>query len=230
MGCPDEVRARFRAGQRTRLLAFGSSNTEHFLPGMHWFDCLELGLRERWGRVHTCINTGIGGNTAGQMLARFEEDAALYQPHLVLITVGGNDSFPENGVPIETYRANLLELHRRFVALGAAVVFQTYYAPDPERQPGLDSFYAYMAVVREVARETGAGLVDHLARWEPFRVAHPQDYKPLMEDAFHLNRRGNAVVGVDLARAFGAPLGGANPTFWAEALRIQGLMDQLQDG
>ncbi|MDP7129993.1 MAG: SGNH/GDSL hydrolase family protein [Planctomycetota bacterium] len=225
----ENILSRFRNGDRTRMLAFGSSNTEHFLPGMHWFDCLEVAVKQKYGRVHTCINTGIGGDTAGKLLKRFEEDAAMYRPHLAFVTVGGNDSFPHNNVSLETFRQDLYQIKDQFAALGTEVIFQTYYAPDGAPQE-LATFYAYMDTVREVARETDSGLVDHLARWIPFQQACPELYKPLMQDAFHLNRRGNAVIGVDLARHFNAELGTSEPAYWEEALRVQALMDELTHG
>jgi len=224
-----DVLYRFRNHERTRLLAFGSSNTEHFLPGMHWFDCLEQALNVKYGRVHTCINTGVCGDTAGKMLARFVDDAARYEPHLAIVTVGGNDSFSQNGVSRDEFRANLTEIHRRFMVLNTCVVFQTYYAPDPDQTEPLAPFYAVMDIVREVAADTGSELVDNLVRWEPFRKAHPELYKPLMKDGFHLNHRGNAVVGVDLARFFNAPILNHDLDFWAEPLRIQQMMDELAE-
>lgn len=210
MSSLSDVLNRLRHGERMRFLAFGSSNTERRSPGMHWFDCLELAIKTTYGRVHTCINTGIGGDSAGKMLARFDDDAARYEPHLAIVTVGGNDSFPQNGVTPEAFRSNLIEIHRRFSKMDSCVMFQTYYSPDPDQNAPLDRFYALMDIVREVAVETGAELVDHLARWESFRGAYPQLYKPLMLDGFHLNHRGNAVVGVDLARRFKADIGDHN--------------------
>ena len=63
---------RFATGKKSRILAFGSSNTEHYLPGLHWFVCFELAVKSKYGRGHTCINTGIGGNITRDLLERFE--------------------------------------------------------------------------------------------------------------------------------------------------------------
>jgi len=224
------MQARFRAGLKTRILAFGSSNTEHFLPGMHWFDVFELAIRNTYGRPHTCINTGIGGHTTFDLLARFEDDAAFYRPHLVFITIGGNDCNPVKNLSREQFERNLFELHRRFSNMGCAVVFQTYYAPDPARNGDLGPFYANMDTVRRVAAETKAGLVDHLVRWEAFRKAHPDRYLLLMQDGFHVNHRGNTVMGVDIGRAFGAPVAPDASGLWDEALDIQQRMDALCAG
>jgi lysophospholipase L1-like esterase len=221
------IQARLRRGEKTRILAFGSSNTERFLPGVHWVDVLELALRDTYGRNHQCLNAGICGNTSTDLLARFEEDAALFQPHVTIITIGGNDSNPARNLSAARFADNLLELHRLFIARGSQVVFQTYYAPDPARCDDLAPFFNYMQVVRRVARQTGAELVDHLARWEPYRKAHPEHYLLLMHDGFHVNPRGHAVLGLDTARHFGARPAPDSTEFWDEALGIQERMDQL---
>lgn len=222
---------RFKAGQRTRILAFGSSNTERFLTGMHWFDCFELAIK-KYGRVHTCINTGIGGDTTRGLLQRFEEDAALYRPHMTFLTIGGNDSNPRKDVSIEEFRANLLELHRRFAALGCGVIFQTYYAVNPDTTDPVhrEAFYRCMDVVRQVASDTGSDLIDHLTRWELLRTAHPEKYLPLMRDGFHVNPRGNRLLGVDIARRFGVPFGNDSLDHWGEALLLQHFIDELEAG
>ena len=46
-----------------------------------------------FGRLDCMFNNaGISGETTADALARFDSDVALFQPHLVLITFGGNDS------------------------------------------------------------------------------------------------------------------------------------------
>ena len=227
----ERIVERFKTGQRTRILAFGSSNTERFLPGMHWFDCFELAIKKH-GRVHTCINTGIGGDTSRGLLRRFEDDAALYRPHMAFITIGGNDSNPKRDITIEEFRSNLLELHRRFSALDCGVVFQTYYAINPDATDPVhrEAFHRCMETVRQVAAQTGADLIDHMKRWERLRTAHPGKYLPLMRDGVHVKPRGNRLLGVDIARHCGAPFGNDNLDYWGEALFLQRLMDELEAG
>jgi len=221
----------FSQPEKTRILAFGSSNTERFLPGMHWFDCFELAIKNTYGRVHSCINTGVGGNTSSQMLERFEDDAARYCPHLAFITIGGNDSNPDperNHTP-EKFARNLQELYDRFETMGTLVIFQTYYAPDPDKidSQHLKNFYELMDVVREVAVAKNAGLIDHFKRWESFRKAYPVEYKALMRDGFHVKPAGNLVLGADIARNFNAGFGSEYPEFWQQTFAVQQKMDQL---
>ncbi|WP_269525711.1 SGNH/GDSL hydrolase family protein [Coraliomargarita parva] len=217
---------RFESQTLTRILAYGSSNTERRLPGMHWFDCLDLAIQQRYGRSHRCINSGVGGETSRDLLERFPADAAFYLPHAVFITIGGNDSNPDQNMDLEEFEANLRELWRRFDAIGTQVCFQTYYALDTDGSERFLKYEAFAEAVRWVCEDTGAALVDHLHRWTPLRLLHPEIYRPLMTDPLHVNERGNKVMGVDLARCFGLELE-PDPAVWGEALKIQSLMDGL---
>ena len=191
------------------LEAFGSSNTQRRLPGMTWFDYVELGFKQKYGNgCGTFINAGIGGDTTSMMLARFERDVLTFKPDLVIITAGGNDSNPVHNVSREQYRENLLEIHRRISSYGGEVIFQTYYAVHkeqlaPEMAGRMDS---NMETVREVAAETGAFLQDNYLRWNRMRDRFPAVYSLLMLDAMHVCADGNAIIGIDMLRNFGIGL------------------------
>lgn len=226
--------ARLQSGARTRFVAFGSSNTERRITGLHWFDWLDLGIKQSYGRVHHCINAGLGGDTTRGLLARFEEDVALYRPHVVFITIGGNDAKPDSGIDAEDFQANLVRLDARVRALGATPVFQTYYAADVK---GLGSghgtrFLALMDRVRDAAAQTGAPLIDHHRRWEPLRARYGALYQALMLDPLHVNALGNAVMGMDLIRIFEACLTPAQRTSdrVRRALWYQAVMDAVAAG
>ncbi len=232
---------RIRNGETTRILAFGSSNTERYLAGLHWFDGLDLAIRETWcqnqRRMHHCINAGIGGNTTRDLLERFDRDAAVYRPHLAIITIGGNDANPVKNVSAAEYRENLRRLAGRFADLACEVVFQTYYAvipPAPGEDPVLatrfERFHECMQMLREEAAATGSGLIDHLARWEPLRRKRPDLHAVLMRDAYHVNELGNKVLALHVARAFGLRLGLLNPEPWGSARICDALLDALAGG
>lgn len=226
----DSILARLRSEPHTRFVAFGSSNTERRIPGLHWFDWLELGLKYTYGRVFHCINAGLGGDTVRGLLGRFERDVALYQPHVVFVTIGGNDSNPANGIDEAEYRAGLRVLAERIGGLGARAIFQTYYAADvvalgPEHGP---AFLRFMDVVRQVAAETGAALIDHHRRWERLRLRHFNRYQELMIDALHVNELGNLLLGLDLMRAFQA-MPEETALYCAEGLAYQRTLDRLED-
>jgi len=221
----------FTPKKRTRILAFGSSNTERYLPSVHWFDCFELALKQQYGRTHTCVNTGLSGDTSRGLLERFADDAEFYAPQLVFITIGGNDGNPERNIGAAEFRANLEELHRRFAAMDCGVVFQTYYAPNPDdcEAERLKNIYEYMDIVRETAEKTDSMLIDHMVRWERLRLKHHDVYINLMRDGLHVNGDGNKVMGVDIARRFGIDFAKAEIGNWDKPLGIQKIMDDLEE-
>jgi lysophospholipase L1-like esterase len=224
----DSIIKRLELGYKTRFVAFGSSNTERRIHGLHWFDWLDLGLKQTYGRVHHCINAGLGGDTSQGLLARFEEDVVLYQPHIVFVTIGGNDANPESGISAPTYQANLRYLVTLIRDLRAVPVLQTYYAadiPNLGQQHG-HQFLQFMDIVRATSLETQTPLVDHHRRWEALRLKHPDLYHELMIDALHVNALGNMVLGLDLIRTFKAALEQSQLDYCGEGMRYQQLLDK----
>lgn len=223
----NEIRKGKKGSEKIRVLAFGSSNTERFIPGMHWFDCFELGLKNKFGRIHHCINSGIGGETSRDLLKRFPTDAEFYKPDMAFITIGGNDSNPDDRhLDDVQFQSNLLEIERKLRDLGCFVIFQTYYAPIPEEVMAghYQTFCRYMDIARKVAAKTNSGLIDHFKLWLPLQRQMPKKHRELMNDAFHVNETGNLVLGLFVARQFKCEL---NDTFFDKAHKYLNLMDEL---
>jgi lysophospholipase L1-like esterase len=200
------------SGQHVRVLALGSSNTEHFMVGAHWFDYVSMGFihtfrqwnddRSSVDNVALCLNAGTSNNTTAELLARFDRDVTPFKPDLMILTAGINDANPNRHVTKDEFRRNLTELRARVNAWGGDVLFQTYYSCDMERfqkqYPGWAANYApYTEITREVAGEL---LNDNFRRWERLRKYDVQAYRLLMRDDLHLNPEGNAVIGLDLLR------------------------------
>ncbi len=207
----DALTKRLAAGEMTRIVAFGSSNTERFMPWLNWFDWLDLAIRSRYGKNHLAINAGIGGDTTRGLLARFDRFVAACQPQAVIVTIGGNDSASCHGISETEFAGNLRRVLARIAALPPPClpILQTYYSADldilaanegPERA---ERFTAFMQAVRDVAAAEGCALVDHLAAWEVLRTNDLNLYRSLMTDAMHLNAAGNMVMGVVAARHIG---------------------------
>lgn len=225
----ETILKRLMAGEKTRFVAFGSSNTERRIHGLHWFDWLDLGLKQTYGRVHHFINAGLGGDTTAGLLNRFDEDVALYQPHVVFITIGGNDANPDSGISASTYQRNLHILIDWIRGQNAVPVLQTYYAadlPNLGQQHGCQ-FMRFMDIIRLTAREKHVLLIDHHKRWELLRSAYPDLYQGLMIDALHVNPLGNMVLGLELIRFFRAQLDEPQRQSCAEGYRYQHCLDQL---
>jgi lysophospholipase L1-like esterase len=219
----------------TRIVALGSSNTAkgyHCAGQYNWFDWLDVGLSQHYGRVHHTVNAGVSGQTTRDLLARFERDVALYQPHVVIITVGGNDCNPDQQIDIDEFRANLTELVARSEALENCVaILQTYYAIDVEQMPDeperARTFAAYMQAIGQVAETARCLLYDHFTRWERLRKADVDAYRRLMRDPMHLSPLGNMVLGLDDVRYFGAAVVDEIADVCTEGLHLQKVLDAL---
>jgi lysophospholipase L1-like esterase len=230
----ESVTAMLEAEKRIRVLAFGSSNTQRRSCGMHWLDCLELGLNRSYGPYATVINAGRGGDTAEMLLERFDEDAAFYKPHLAIVTIGGNDSVGGKTVKPEQFIGNLKTIYGKFTDLGAKVIFQTYYAFNRKAigEEAWKRFNEFMRIVRGIAIETRSGLIDNLERWTLLQEQEPAIFDSLMLDPWHLNGKGNLVMGYYLARIFGTEgaIRGNDSVdeahFFDEAARINEMMDK----
>ena len=201
----EEIRAFKKGAEKVRILAFGSSNTERRICGTHWLDCLDLGIKNKHGRIHHCINSGTGGETSRDLLARFDSDAKLYHPDIAFITIGGNDAAPVSGIDDAEFKGNMIELYEKFNNIGCYVIFQTYYAPIPDDVPQdeYSTFCRYMEIIRNVAAKTNSGLIDHFKRWLPLQLEMPDKHAKLMLDAFHVNDIGNLIIGQNIAAEFG---------------------------
>lgn len=188
-----------------RIVLFGASNTERYMPSLHWGDVLETGLRSKYGRKFHVINSGVGGNNTREALARFERDVASFHPDIVIITLGGNDCNPnpDKNVPEKEYIANMKLIVEKVRALGAIPILQTYYKMLLDAMPKerADGFVRNMELIRKVASDENVFLID---QYELF--SHLDDavfrYK-LMLNAMHVNENGNMLIGLYVLAAFG---------------------------
>ncbi len=211
-----------------RIVALGASNTERYMPGIHWVDVLELGIRARFGRKFQIIDSGICGNTSREALARFDRDVAFFQPAVVIVTLGGNDICRGNkrDVTEEEYRANMEAIGSKIAALNAVPVFQTYYKMDLEAmEPArAERFVRNMEIIREITREHAWHLVDQYA---VFDKADPGVHRyELMINAMHTNEQGNILIGLELLRHFDVdPLKIEHPEKLLGVLRLRESLD-----
>jgi lysophospholipase L1-like esterase len=215
--------------EASRVVAFGSSNTQRFQTGMHWFDYVELAFKCKCNKCGQFINSGIGGNTTVELLERYENELARYEPDLVILTIGGNDSNPGRNVSADLYRKNLRVLYEKITGAGADVVFQTYYGCDLDllEQDYRDNFLEYMQIIRETGKEFNAPVVDHFARWDKLRLHDLSVYRSMMRDAMHVNPLGNMVLGLDLIDFFELELPEEFHADCREGLIIKSYLDSL---
>jgi lysophospholipase L1-like esterase len=155
--------AALRRGDELVVVAIGSSSTSgvgatdraHAYPAR-----LENELRRRWPgkRVHV-INKGIGGEEAGQMIARFERDVLSQNPDLVIWQAGTNmmlrNGNKETLLPL--LRAGVQTLKSKHIDV---VLMDPQYAPKVTDVPVHREF---VATIAQVAEEQRIGLFHRFA-------------------------------------------------------------------
>ncbi len=231
---------RIANGDYVHIAAIGSSSTEHFMVGAHWFDYVNIGFMHKYRRwvddgksvinPQLCLNAGVSNHTTRELLARYDRDIAPFKPDLLIFLSGQNDANPERNISREEFRANLVELRRRTEDLGGDMLFQTYFDCDrekfAEKNPEWSANYEdYAQIIREVA---GDLLVDHFNRWQLLRKYDLKAFRLLMRDANHLNPIGNAVIGLDLVRALDLVLPDENLPWISAGVFARDCMDLLE--
>ena len=131
------------------------------------------------------INSGISGDSSTGALKRFDRDVSVYQPDLVTVCLGLNDSMtPDTDAGLSLYRANMTEIFSRIRALGAEAMLITPNMMCSYVDPALKDetlrniagavvkcqtggiLTAYVDTAREVAREAGVPIADAYADWQ----------------------------------------------------------------
>ncbi len=202
--CTEAVE-RIKSSPYFRMVVFGASNTERYMPGLHWSDILEVGIRSSFGRKFHLINSGVSGNNTREALKRFDRDVASFKPDIVIVTLGGNDCNPkpEKFVSESEFASNMDLIVKKIRDLGALPIIQTYYkmdleAMEPERA---QNFVRYMSLVRQAAERNRVFLVDQYKYFDAVNQMVLR-YKLLLNN-MHTNDFGNAVIGVILLKHLG---------------------------
>jgi lysophospholipase L1-like esterase len=132
------------------------SYPEHFAERVRWE------LRRMRDVV---INTGISGDRTGGLLADFDWRVARFQPQVASIMLGMNDC--RSGADgREAFRQNLGELVQRSADCGAVPLLHTPNTVYVKNCPGREDLPAYVEIVRQVAADKAAPLVDHWTYWQ----------------------------------------------------------------
>ena len=179
------------SGEKTTIVAFGDSVTAGYFKSGDEFHSEKdesvvyhqiLGEKLRYISKNPdleVINSGVGGETAGMGLKRFDTDVADKKPDLCIVCWGLNDS---NGV-VENYKAKLSETFERLEALGCDIVFMTpnmlntryceetaeahkEYAKKTAKNQNEGKMDSFMDGAREVCAEMGVSVCDCYAKWK----------------------------------------------------------------
>ena len=149
-------------------------------------------------------NMGVSGNTVRDLAARWETDVLALKPDWLSVMIGINDVWrhfdalrQSEAVPPDefahTYGALLARTRPQLRGL---VLLTPYYLEPARTDPMRHRMDGYGAIVRQLAAEHDAILVDTQAAFDRVLAHHPS--AALSADRVHPNRLGHMV----LARAF----------------------------
>ncbi|MBT3376515.1 MAG: hypothetical protein HN742_29515 [Lentisphaerae bacterium] len=213
-------------GRTHTIVGFGDSITlcSRQPDGQKWLQLLEAQLANAFPSTDfKAINSGIGGNSAREAMARFDRDVAAHRPDVVLLQFGGNNSKrldPNQMVDMDEFREHLACFRAGMAALGEPAVIVVTFPPIVDRWHakamnyplqmyaewgGTDAFVeVYRAETRAFAQANGYPLLDLSAE---LRQRAPDDPgRFILPDGVHLTDTGNRVLADLACAAIGATL------------------------
>ena len=198
------------------IVGFGDSITEAVIgvpdENNRWLNILREKLSAEFKQYEfTVINSGIGGNSAREAMARFEKDVAAKQPDFVILEFGGNNedlANPDRIVPLEEFK-NLLNQYIEGLPSKTKTVIVTFppvlddlhaYGKNPafkahyQQTGGIDkSVEPYREITREFARKNGFPVYDlHRSLLTLGALSGRMTYT--MSDGIHLTGHGNEIL------------------------------------
>jgi lysophospholipase L1-like esterase len=198
---------RIAAGRPLTIVAIGSSSTSGAgasSPAMNYPSRLAVELKTLLPRAEiNVINRGVGGETARDMLARFDEQVIAEKPDVVIWQVGSNSVLRDHPTPGEIIRQGVEKLK----SSGAEVILiNPQYAPKIISKPGVGQS---VDVITATAHDAEVGLFDRFSvmrHWvDTEHMAFEQFLSP---DLLHMNDWSYACVAKLLASAI---VDGAKP-------------------
>ena len=201
------------------ILMFGDSTTAPRGSLKVYATLVETALQSI-GSSLSVHNAGIGGNTTRDALKRLQSDVLQYQPRLVVMQFGINDSCVDvwknppataPRVPLAEYLANMRRIIAAAQEAKAKVILMTtnplrwtpklkelYGKPpyNPAAEDGFDSatLAGYNDALRQLAAELKVPLVDVRAAYPAFAAKHQTTAAALLLDGMHPNDLGQQLV------------------------------------
>ena len=177
------------ARRRPVILVVGDSlSAEYGLKrGSGWVALLERRLVKE-GIAASLVNASISGDTTSGGRSRLAALLRDHRPTQVIIELGGNDAL--RGLPLESTRANLVEMSRAATNAGAKVLVVGMQVPPNYGRQYSDDFSALFA---SVAKQERAALVPFLLKgvadgpnaeqmFQPDRIHPKESAHPVMLD------------------------------------------------
>lgn len=145
-------------------------------------------------------NLAIRGRKLRAVIAEQVEPAIALQPDLITMYAGANDILRPK-VDLDELLAEYDAAVRRLAATGARVVLFTAFDPGGSGlyRPIRGRFALYNELLREIADETGATIVDF------WRIRDHKDWRLWDEDRMHMSALGHHRVAMEVLDVLGVP-------------------------
>lgn len=215
-GGDEKPMKREMAGMNITIVGFGDSITQATTgmpdPKDRWLSLLKSKLDMAFpGITFNVINSGVGGNSAREAMARFNKDVASHTPDWVILEFGGNNNDyaqPKRVVELQEFNTLLaaykkgLPAKTKTIVVTFPPVFQDLhvYGKDPVFQPywdkagGMDkAAEPYRDAVRTFAAGNGYPVFD-LHKVLLGLGAGDKRLQYTMKDGVHLTKDGNRVL------------------------------------
>lgn len=206
-------------GDTLTIIAFGNSITAERVTVEKVFAQRLPGLLEDNGILARVINSGVPGSHTGSVkdndyfkikhgLDRFETDVMSYEPDIVIIGFGANDSYidsktknGESRIPIKDYKSNLKYFITGLKSIDAKIIL---IAPNilGAKYPNFQNkrLLKYVKVVRKLAKRYNTGLVDNYQLFKEYDKNTGSSFDDLMLDGIHPNDKGHEIIANQLAQ------------------------------
>lgn len=134
------------------------------------------------------VNTGVSSATTRNILNGFNTWVNLYNPDVVFIMIGMNDSSNQM-VPLAEYERNISKIVDRVRDAGAIPVLQT--SNTIKMASNRVTLPQYIDTVRKVSSDKNVTLIDHYAHWEQLESENPNIKNEFLNDSIHPNEKGH---------------------------------------
>jgi len=188
------------AGGDATIVAFGDSITAGFAVKRGFPSFWQEQLQQKFPEAKVeMINSGISGDTSRDGLARLDWSVLSYEPDLVTINFGINDSVFD--IDVDEFKENLKKMIRRIRAGPDSEIL--LLSSQPLETPPYDRIVQdYYQAVGDVAREMDVGFVDVYGAWmERVRQGTPLS-SFIIPGLDHPNEAGYRIIAEELMRLF----------------------------
>jgi acyl-CoA thioesterase I len=179
---------RIAAGLPLTIVAVGSSSTSGAgasSPAMNYPSRLAVELKSLFPKIDiNVINRGVGGETAVEMLRRFDDQVIAEKPDIVIWQVGSNSVLRDQ--PLAPHGTLIRDGLLKLKAAGAEVILMNpQYAPKVIAKPDAELM---VDLIEHAAKEVHVDLFQRFALMRYWRLTESMPFDTFLSpDELHMN-------------------------------------------